>query len=129
MNMKSQFPEMTSLSIFLTLFHSLVKFSYWSKFHVNIIIGSGVMTISFYKGLTRNRDIGNTLAWVLPNIWRLGWVRDTKYGTNTSNKTLVNAAKCQDYSFYHFWVIKGKPTGGDPPPHSTPTTQIQVKFK
>ena len=23
---------------------------------------------------------------------------------------LLNAAKCQGYSFYHFWVIKGKPT-------------------
>ena len=30
----------------------LVKFSYWSKFHVNIITGSGVMTIFVYKGLT-----------------------------------------------------------------------------
>ena len=25
---------------------------------------------------------------------------------------LLNPAKCQGYSFYHFWVIKGKPTGG-----------------
>ena len=35
----------------------LHKCSYWSKFYVNIniIIGSGVMTISFYKGLTRNQ--------------------------------------------------------------------------
>ena len=24
---------------------------------------------------------------------------------------LLNAAKCQGYSFYCFWVIKGKPTG------------------
>ena len=24
---------------------------------------------------------------------------------------LLNAAKCQGYSFYVFWVIKGKPTG------------------
>ena len=37
-------------------FVSLVNFSYWSKFHVNIIIGSGVMTIFFYKGLTRNLE-------------------------------------------------------------------------
>ena len=26
---------------------------------------------------------------------------------------LLNAAICQGYSFYRFWVIKGKPTGGD----------------
>ena len=24
---------------------------------------------------------------------------------------LLNAAKCQGYSFYRFWVIKGNPTG------------------
>ena len=30
-----------------------------------------------------------------------------------SNKMLLNAAECQGYSFYPFWVIKGKPT---PPP-------------
>ena len=29
---------------------------------------------------------------------------------------LLNAAKCQGYSFYRFWVIKGKPTGGNYPP-------------
>ena len=54
--------------IFWRCFASLVKFSYWSKFHVNIIIGSEIMTISFYKGLTRNLEIGNTPFWVLPNI-------------------------------------------------------------
>ena len=30
------------------------------KFHANIITGSGVMTVSFYKGLTRSPEIGNT---------------------------------------------------------------------
>ena len=25
---------------------------------------------------------------------------------------LLDAAKCQGYSFYLYWVIKGKPTGG-----------------
>ena len=89
-------------------FVSLVRFSYWSTFHVSIITGSGIMTIFFYKGLTRNPEIGNTLVWVLPNIWRLGWVRDTKFGTNISNEMLVNVAECQGYSFYRFWVIKGK---------------------
>ena len=50
---------------------SLVRFSYWFKFHVNIITGSGVMTIFVYTGFTRNPEIGNTPVWVLPNIWRL----------------------------------------------------------
>ena len=46
--MTSQLYEMNSSSICLTLFCffvSLVNFSYWSKFHVNIITGSGLVTI------------------------------------------------------------------------------------
>ena len=91
---------------------SLVKLSYWSKFHVNVITDSGIMTIFFYKGLTRNPEIRNTPIWVLPNFWRLGQVMDTKFGTNVSNRMLLNVAKFQGYNLYHFWVIKGKPTGG-----------------
>ena len=37
---------------------------------------------------------------------------DTKFATNVSNRMLLNAAKFQGYSFYRFWVIKGKPLGG-----------------
>ena len=36
---------------------------------------------------------------------------------------LLNAAKCQGYSFYRFWVIKGKQRGKTTPP----PTQIRVK--
>ena len=64
------------------------------------------MTIFFYKELTKNPEIGNTLVWVLPNIWRLGQVRDTKFATNVSSEKLLNAAKCQYYSFYRFWDFK-----------------------
>ena len=66
-------------------------------------------------------EIGNTRVWVLFNIWRLGQVKDTKFGTNICNRMLLNAAKFQGYSFYRFWVIKEKPTGGEEgkitPPH------------
>ena len=120
MTMTSQFFVMTSSPIFVwCCFVSLFKFSNWSKFHVNIITGSGVMTIFFYKGLTRNPEIGSTPVWVLLNIWRLGKVRDTKFGTIVSNKMLLYATKCQRYRFYCFWVIKEKPIGGvklSPPP-------------
>ena len=98
---------------------SLVKFSFWSKFHVNIMTGFGVMTIFVYKGLTRNPEIENTPIWVLPNIWKLEQVRNTKFGTKVSNLMLLNAAKYHGYSFYHFWVIKGKLTRDEvklPPP-------------
>ena len=93
---------------FWRYFISLVKSSYWSKFHVNIITGSGVMTIFFYKRLTRNPEIGNTTIWVLPNIWRLGRITDTKFSMNVSNEMLLNAAKCQGYSFYRSWVPTGE---------------------
>ena len=39
---------------------SLSKFSNWSKFNVNIISGSRVMTIVVYKWLTRNLKFRNT---------------------------------------------------------------------
>ena len=46
--------------------------------------GSGVMTIFFNNGLTRNPETGNATTWVLPNNWRLRQVRDIKFGTNVS---------------------------------------------
>ena len=82
-----------SLSVFLTLLFSLVKLSYWSMFHVNIITGSLVLTIFLQRGLTRNPEIGITCVCVLPNIWRLEQIRDIKFGTNVPNKMLLNAAK------------------------------------
>ena len=64
------------------------------------------------QGLTRNPEIRNIPVWVFPNIWRLRQVRDTKYGTNDSKGMLRDTVKSQSYSFYHFWVIKEKPTEG-----------------
>ena len=106
--------DMTSLSIFWRCFVSVVKFNYWSNFHVNIYWFWNYDNL-FYKGLTRNHEIGNPI-WVLPNIWRLGQVRNNKFGKNVSNKMLLDASKSQGYGF---WVIKEKPTGGEvklPPP-------------
>ena len=69
------------------------------------------MSIFVDKGLNKNPEIGNTPVLILPNIWRLGQVRDTKFGTNVSNIKLLDTAKCQGYNFYCFLVIKEKPTG------------------
>ena len=111
MTMTSQFSDMKSTSnFFWHCFVSLVKFSYLVT--LNIITASGIMTIFFYKLLTRNPEIGNIPVWVLPNFWRLRRVMDTKIGTNVSKRMLLNAAKFQGYSFYRFWIIKGKPTRG-----------------
>ena len=81
--MTPQYADMTSAKFWRFLVY-LVNFSSSSNFHVNIITSSGVMTIFFYKELTRNPEIGNSLVWVLPNIWRLEGVGDTKFGTNVS---------------------------------------------
>ena len=43
----------------------LVKFSYWSKFHVHTLTGSIIVNIFVYKGLTRNWEIRNTPILVL----------------------------------------------------------------
>ena len=77
-------PTWRHCQFFVTLFFSLVNFSYWAKFHVNIITGSGIITIYFYKELTRNPEIRNTPVWLLSNIWRLGRVWNTKFGMDLS---------------------------------------------
>ena len=85
------------------------------------------MTIYFYMRLTRNLEIGNSPVWVLLNIWRLGRVRDTKFGTDVPNEMLLNAAQCQVCGFHCFWVINGKPTKVRQGGKTTPVTQIRVK--
>ena len=117
-----------NVKVYWRCFVFLVNFSYWSKFHVNIITGSGIMTIFFYKGLTKNPEIGYTHVWVFTNIWWLGRVTDTKFGTNVSNRMLLNAKKFQGYSFYRFWVIKEQPTGGIKLPLSPSPPRLGLRF-
>ena len=110
MTMTSQFVDMTSSPHFSDIVLFLLSI---------LVTGASFMSISLlvlelwkfsFKALTRNPEFGNTPVWILPNIWRLGQVTDTEFGTIVCNKMIVNAAKCQVYSFYRFWVIKGKPT-------------------
>ena len=85
----------------------------------SLATGSSFMSISllvpelwqllFTRDLTRNPEIENTPVWVLFNFWRLEKrLTDTKFGMNVSLK-VTSVEKCQVYSFYRFWVIKGKP--------------------
>ena len=56
MTITSQIAYITSSSSFFCRFCvSLVTFSYWTRFHVNIITSFGVMTIYVFKRLTRIR--------------------------------------------------------------------------
>ena len=100
---------------FWYFFVSLVNLSYWSKFHDNIINCSGVMTISFNKGLTRNPEMGNTPVWI-SRYWD---------GQGIPNLTRTSLIKC-----YHCWFITAKPTWGgvkftSPPAHLPHPTQIR----
>ena len=71
-----------------------------------------------------------SISWLVLELWKFSFKKDwpeirksdipssqfcpissdTKFDTNLSNKIFLNTAKCQGYSFYRFWVIKGKPT-------------------
>ena len=107
------FADMTSWSDFFDIPVFLLSSSVTGLSLISMsLTGSRVMKIFFYKGLIENPEIGNTLAWVLPNIWILGPIRDTKFDMNVFNEMLRNAVKCQSCRFYRFWVIKGKPTRG-----------------
>ena len=113
------------VNFFWLFFFSLVKFSYWSKFHVNIITGSGVMTISFYKGFfiteIRRSKIPPSEFYSISGDWG-----EQGIPSLVSNKMLLSPAKCQSYSFYRFRLIKGKPTGEVNLPH--PSTQIRTNM-
>ena len=112
MTMASQFADMRLSSNFCWRFSvSLVKFSYWSKIHVNIITGSGVMTIFFYKRLTRNLEIRNTTICVSPNIWILGQLRDTKFGTNVLMNCYWILQNARVAAFVASGFLREKPTG------------------
>ena len=111
--MTSQFANMTSSLFFGRCLVSLIKFSYKWKFHVKISTCYGVLAIFVYTELTRN-----------------GKYPCLSFSTNFSSEKLLTTAKYQDYSFYQFWVIKEKPTGGKfPLPHTdTPTLGLRTKY-
>ena len=113
MTMKSQFREMTSSSFVLDVAVFLLSSLVTAPHFVSIkLLFLGLRQFFFRKDWPEIQILeipGNTPLWVLLNIWRLGRVRDTKFGINVSNKMLLDTVKCQDYNFYRFWVLKGKP--------------------
>ena len=48
----------------------------------------------FIKNLTKNREIKNTLVSTLSNFWRVGQVRDNKFGKGVSNVMIFEAPNC-----------------------------------
>ena len=111
--MTSQFADMTSLS---NIFNVLFLLSSLVTCPSFMSISSPVQELRqflFIRNWPEIRKLEIPPIWVLPNIWRLGRVKNIKYGMNVFNNILLNAAKCLGCSFYGFWVIKGKPAGGE----------------
>ena len=110
------------IKFFGRCFIFLVKVSYWFKCRVNIIAGSRVfwsLTVFFYKELSRNLVTVHTWVGREEGGGVEGGLGIPKF------KILLNAAKCQGYSFYLFWAINGKPTGWWV---KLPPTQIRVRY-
>ena len=67
------------------------------------------------KRLIRNPEIAN----IASDFWTIS--RDCvqlgipNFGTIATNEMLLIAAKFQNYNFYCFWVVEGKPTGAKNP--------------
>ena len=113
-------------------FFFFVKFSYWSKFLVNIITGSGVMIVFVYKGLTSILEIGNPPSEVCPTS--VDW--DESGSINLARMSLIKSYWILQnaWYFYNFffkittfavseWLRKKQ--------HGLklrPTTQIRVKI-
>ena len=92
---------------FLTLLCFLCQVQLLDQVSCQYIIGSEVMTIFSYKGLTRNPEIRNT-----SRLSFAQYLEGHQIGMNVSNKILLNASKCHGYRFYPLWVVKRKPTVG-----------------
>ena len=72
------------------------------------------------KRLTRNPEIANIASdfWIISrDCVQLGI---PNFGTIATNEMLLIAAKFQNYNFYCFWVVEGKPTGAKNPHPADP---------
>ena len=118
---------MTSPSVSLALFCFSCQISYWSKFHVNIITGSRIMTIFFYKGLTRNPEIGNTHEFFpISGDWGELWI------PNLARMSLIECYWMLQNSrvtvFTVFELLRESQLGGGGKITPSPS-QIRVKYK
>ena len=106
MKMTSKFGDAMSSSIFFDVFVFLLLLVQVScQYRCWFCSYDNLWGISDF----RKPEIGNTSVWILSSIWRLSRVKDSKFSMNVSNRKLLNAAKCQVYSFHRFWaVIKEK---------------------
>ena len=98
----------TIVNFFWRCFVSLAKFRYWSKFHVNINPGFAVMTVYLNKGLIRNLEIGYTPVLVFDKLEKVNLAQTFLLKCYSMLRNARRVTTC-----YRFWVIKGKPVGGE----------------
>ena len=126
--MTSQFSDMASSSNFFEVVFFLLS---------SLVLGPSFMPISslvlelwqfsFIRDWLeiRKSEILPSEFCPISREWNKLGIQDTKFGTNISNKMLINAAKFQGYSFFRFWVIMGKPKRG----RSKINTHTQIRVK
>ena len=118
------FRQDINVKFFWRCFVSYVMFSYWSKFHVNFITGSGIMKIFVYKGLTRNPEIRNPPSefCTISGDWGELWI------PNFARMSLIEFYWMLQYSrvtaFTVFELLRKNHLGGGKLP---PPTHIRVK--
>ena len=97
----ARFSNITHHLIFLCHHVSFVKLSSWFKSNVNIITGSGVMTIFICKGLTK-KSRNQKCTHMSFAQYLLTWASYKYQIWHDSNKMFLNAAKYQNYNIYIF---------------------------
>ena len=110
--------------IFWRCFVSLVTFSYSSKFHVNIITGSGVWQFSLigdWPGI-RKLEITPSEFCPIPGDWSELGIPNLARSSLIKYYWMLPNARVK-VKFYFYWVIKGNPIGGV----KLPPTQIRFK--
>ena len=116
------------VKFFWRYFVCLVNFSYWSKFHVNIITGSGVRVIFLWPEI---RKLEITLSEFCPisGDWGKLGIRNLTWMLVMKGCWMLQIAK--SYSFDCFWVIKVKPTSRVSKMHKVSMNQMvsTIRYK
>ena len=119
------------IKFFWHCFVSLVKFSYWSKIHVNISTGSGIITISFYKGSPEIR------TWEIPTSefcsicgdWEELCIPNLAWLSLIECYWMLQNSKVTAFTIFELLKenqLGGKITPPTPPTPPPPFTQIRV---
>ena len=109
--MTSQFAKMTSSSIFFDVVLCFLSSLDGASFKSISSLVLELRQFTFIRDGQKIQKSKKKKILVLPNIWRLEQVRDTKFGTDIFNEMLLNAAKCQGSTFTVSEVLRENQQG------------------